>query len=206
MTATLYKLRGARYLTTLDLKNGYWQVPLAPESRPVTAFTIPGKGLYQFRIMPIGLHSDPATFQRLLDSILGADLEPQVLVYFDDIIVVSRTFDDHLQHLSEVFRRFREAKLRLNPDKCRLYCDQVRYLGHMIDRRGVRTDPDKTSAVANWPKPTTLRQVRQFLGMASWYRRFVPNFSSVATSLTRLIRKGVHGGHRARPRKGPFSS
>jgi len=168
VTATLDKLRGARYLSTLDLKNGYWQVPLAPESRPITAFTVPGKGLMQFRVMPFGLHSAPATFQRLLDGILGPELDPHVLVYLDDIIVTSQTFDEHLCHLAEVFRRLREARLRVNPEKCHFCRTQLHYLGHVVDRQGIRTDPSKVSAVAGWPAPTTIRKVRQFLGMASW--------------------------------------
>lgn len=111
IATTLDKLRGAKYLSTLDLKNGYWQVLLAPESRPATAFTVPGRGLMQFRTMPFGLHSASATFQRLLDSVLGPELEPNVLVYLDDIVVASPTFDEHLGHLAEVFRRLRDAKL-----------------------------------------------------------------------------------------------
>jgi len=116
ITATLDKLRGAKYLSTLDLKNGYWQILLSPESRSRTAFTVPGRGLYQFTVMPFGLHSTPATFQRLLDDVLGPDLEPRV-VYLDDIIVC-RTFEEHLELLEEVFRRLRAARLRINPDKC----------------------------------------------------------------------------------------
>ncbi|KMQ84177.1 reverse ribonuclease integrase, partial [Lasius niger] len=167
--ATLDKLRGARYLSTLDLKSGYWQVPLAPESRPVTAFTVPGRGLMQFRVMPFGLHSAPATFQRLMDTVLGPELEPHVLVYLDDIIIASNTFEDHLRHLTESFK----------------------YLGHIVDRHGIRTDPDKVSAITGWPTPTTLRKVRQFLGVASWYRRFIADFSAIAAPLTRLTRKRV---------------
>ncbi|KAL6417460.1 hypothetical protein ACFW04_012719 [Cataglyphis niger] len=189
--ATLDKLRGARYLSTLDLKEGYWQVPLDMGSRPATAFTIPGRGLFQFWVMPFGLHSAPATFQRLLDSVLGPELEPNVLVYLDDIIVVSRTFDNHLAHLREVFRRLREARLRINTQKCHFCQDRLRYLGHIVDQEGVQTDPEKVSAITGWPAPTNVRQVRQFVGMASWYRRFVPDFSAVAAPLTRLTRKGA---------------
>jgi len=104
ISATLDKLRGAKYLSTIDLKQGYWQVPLAQKSRPITAFTVPGRGLMQFTVMPFGLHSAPVTFQRLLDTILGPELEPHAFVYLDDIIVVSTTFDDHLCHLKKVFR------------------------------------------------------------------------------------------------------
>lgn len=153
ITATLDKLRGARYLTTLDLKNGYWQVPLAPESRPITAFTIPGRSLYQFTVMPFGLHSAPATFQRLLDHVLGPELEPNVFVYLDDIIIISEDFDRHLQLLNEVFRQLRDARLRLNPDKCRFCVAQLKYLGHVIEQEKIRTDPEKVNAVADWPEP-----------------------------------------------------
>ncbi|XP_025266372.1 uncharacterized protein LOC112638592 [Camponotus floridanus] len=190
ITATLDKLRGAKYLSTLDLKDGYWQVPLDPDSRPATAFTIPGRGLLQFRIMPFGLHSAPATFQRLLDNV-GPDLDLHVLVYLDDIIIVSRTFKEHLTHLKEVFRRLRQTRLQLNVDKCHFCRDRLKYLGHIVDQEGIRTDPDKMSAIKNWPAPTTVRQVRQFLGMASWYRRFVPNFSAIAAPITRLTRKNT---------------
>jgi hypothetical protein len=189
--ATLDKLRGAQYLSTLDLEKGYWQVPLSPESRPITAFTVPGRGLMQFRVMPFGLHSAPATFQRLLDSILGPELEPSVFVYLDDIIIVSRTFDEHLDTLREVFKRLRAARLRINTEKCRFCTESIKYLGHVIDRAGIRTDPEKTSTIINWPAPRTVRQVRQFLGIASWYRRFIRDFATVAAPLTALTRKNA---------------
>ncbi|XP_039306054.1 uncharacterized protein K02A2.6-like [Solenopsis invicta] len=189
--ATLDKLRGARYLSTIDLMSGYWQIPLAPASRPVTAFTVPGRGLMQFKVMPFGLHSAPATFQRLLDDVLGPELEPRVFVYLDDIIVVTRTFDEHLATLREVFRRLREARLRPNTEKCRFCTERLKYLGHVVDRDGIRTDPEKTEAIANWPEPQSVRQIRQFLGLASWYRRFIRDFATVAAPLTALTRKNA---------------
>ncbi|KMQ91260.1 reverse ribonuclease integrase [Lasius niger] len=149
ITTTLDKLRGARYLSTLDLKNGYWQIPLAPDSRHVTAFTVPGKSLMQFQTMPFRLHSAPATFQRLLDSVLEPELEPNVLVCLGDIVIASQTFDDHLRHLAEVFRRLQDAKLRLNAEKCHFCKDRLRYLGHIIDRQEYGPTPQKSA-----PSPT----------------------------------------------------
>lgn len=189
ITATLDKLREARYLSTLDLKDGYWQISLSPESRSITAFTIPGKGLFQFRVISFGLHSAPATFQRLLDTVLRPELEPHVFVYLDDIIIISRTFEEHHRLLKETFRRLCNAHLRLNPEKCRFCVDRLVYLGHVIDREGIRTDTGKIQAVANWPEPKTVKQICQFVGMASWYRRFISNFSTIASPLTQLTKK-----------------
>ncbi|XP_025073445.1 uncharacterized protein LOC112552444 [Pogonomyrmex barbatus] len=191
ISATLDKLRGARYLSTIDLKNGYWQVPLAASSRPITAFTVPGQGLMHFRVMPFGLHSAPATFQRLLDRVIGPELEPHAFAYLDDIIVASRTFAEYLQHLREVFRRLRAARLRINRDKCRFCVPELRYLGHIVNRDGIKTDPEKTTAIADWPTPQTVKHIRQFLGVASWYRRFIKNFATVAAPLTTLTRKNT---------------
>lgn len=132
--------------------------------------------------MPFWLHSAPAIFQRLLDTVLGPELEPYVFVYVDDIIIISRTFEEHLRLLKETFRRLHNARLRLNPEKCHFCVDRLVYLGHVIDRDGIRTNPGKIQAVANWPEPQTVKQIRQFVGMASWYRRFIPNFFTITRS------------------------
>lgn len=190
-SATLDKLRRGRSFTTLDLQQRYWQIPLIPDSRPITTVTVPGRGLMQYTIMSFGLHSAPATFQRLLDQILGPEWEPHVFVYLDDIIVTSATFSDHLQHLREVFRRLCETKLKLNPEKCHFCLNELKYLGHIVDGKRIHTDPDKVRVVAQWPTPTSVRQVRQFIGFASWYRRFTPNFSATAAPLTHLTRKNA---------------
>lgn len=107
ISRVLDKLREANYISTIDLKNGYWQIPLCKSSKPITAFTVPGLGLYHFKVIPFDLHSAPATFQRLLDTIIGPDLEPKAFAYLDDIIILGKTFDENLQLLKEVFRRLR---------------------------------------------------------------------------------------------------
>lgn len=191
MTSTLDKIRGARYLSTLNLKSGYWQILLVLESKPLTAFTVPGRGLMQFTVMPFGLHSTPATLQSLVDTVLDPKLEPHVFVYFDDIIIISSSFEEHLTRLREVFSRLRKAKLKINYDKCRYCVPSLCYLGHVVNRDGVHTDSEKVSAITDWPTSRILRQVRRFLLLASWYRRFVRDFASIAAPLTRLTRKGV---------------
>src|SRR5437588_5047665 len=186
---TLDKLRDAKYLSSLDIKSAYWQVPVAESSRPYTAFTVPNRGLFQFRRMPFGLHNDPATWQRLVDRVIGADLEPHVFVYLDDIIIVTQTFEDHLRILKEVFKRLASAGLTLPKDKCQFCRPELRYLGYVVDRNGLHVDPEKVTAILNIPTPKNDSEVRRILGMAAWYRRFVSNFSSVIAPLTVLLRK-----------------
>jgi hypothetical protein len=143
----LDKLRRARYISTIDVKSGYWQVPLTPASKPTTAFMVPSRGLYQFRVMPFGLHSAPATFQRLMDRVMGPELDPYCFAYLDDIVVLGETFEQHLEVLQVVFRRLRAANLRLNPDKCQFGRSSLTYLGHVVTAAGIRTDPDKVAAI-----------------------------------------------------------
>ncbi len=192
ITTILDRLREARYVSSLDLKDGYWQIPMAEDSKKYTAFTVAGRGLYQWRVMPFGLHSAPATFQRALDSVIGSDLEPFAFAYLDDIIVIGRTLEEHLAMLKEVFRRLRAANLKINPDKCEFFKRETKYLGHVISGKGIQTDPDKVSAIQDMAIPKTLRELRRFLGVASWYRRFVPDFAAIAQPLTTLLKKGRH--------------
>src|SRR3978361_1844963 len=140
--------------------------------------------------MPFGLHAAPATFQRLVDRIIGQDLEPYCFAYLDDIIITGKTFDHHLALLKEVFSRLREANLRLNPEKCQFGRKSLKYLGHLVTSEGIRTDPDKVSAIVDLSPPTNLRGLRRFLGMASWYRRYIEGFSKITAPLNRLLKKG----------------
>lgn len=186
----LDRLRDARYLSSLDIKSAFWQIPLDPASKEKTAFTVPGRGLYHFNAMPFGLHNAPATWQRFIDSVLGPELEVNVFVYLDDIIIVSSDFDTHLQILDKVLGRLKQAKLTLNKAKCQFCRSELKYLGYMVDGEGLRVDPDKVESILNIPAPKSAKEVRQFVGTASWYRRFIPDFSTRLYPLTSMLKKG----------------
>ena len=185
---TLDSLAGARYFSSLDLKAGYWQVEVADSDKPKTAFTAGPLGFYEFNTMPFGLVNAPATFQRLMQATLGDLHLSQCLLYLDDIIVYSRTFQGHLENLEKVFERLQRANLKLKPNKCSLLHKEVKYLGHMVSEEGIKPDPDKISALKEWPVPTSVQEVRKFLGFAGFYRKFVKDFSKIARPLHDLTK------------------
>jgi len=186
---TLDTLSGAKWFSTVDLLSGYWQVEVAEEDKPKTAFAT-REGLYEFNVMPFGLCNAPATFQRLMDLVLAGVQWTQCLVYLDDVIIIGRDFEEHLHNLSTVLQKLREAGLRLKPSKCSFCQESVSFLGHIVSREGVSTDPEKTAKVTNWPTPTSVQEVQQFLGLASYYRRFVRHFAEIAKPLHRLTERG----------------
>ena len=147
---------------------------MAEASRPLTAFVVPNRGLFQFRRMPFGLHNSPATWQRLIDRVLGPKLEPFVFVYLDDIVIVTETFEQHLAVLEEVFARLCGANLTVSWDKCQFCRPEMKYLGYVVDRNGLHVDPDKVKAMVGIPVPKNAKEVRRIIGTFSWYRRFVP--------------------------------
>ena len=175
----------AKYFSCLDLTSGYHQVKVASKDQPKTAFISP-MGLYEFNRMPFGLTNAPATFQRLMTTVFGDMNFDSVLLYLDDIIVFSATVEEHVARLSKVFSRLREHGLKLKPSKCHLLQSSVKYLGHVVSTDGISTDPDKISAVKNWPVPKSKRDVRGFLGLTGYYRRFVRNYSKIAAPLFAL--------------------
>ena len=188
----LDQLSGKKVFSTLDAKSGYWQVPLEETSRSKTAFST-SNGLYQFRVMPFGLCNAPATFQRVIQQILSGlgGSSPFCCAYIDDILVFSDNIEQHMQHLQQVFERIRSAGLLLHPKKCQFAQGSTTYLGHVITGNGILPDPNKTRAVQDFPIPTSVKAVRQFLGLSSYYRRFVANFSKIAAPLHALTRQNV---------------
>lgn len=139
--------------------------------------------------MPFGLHNAPTTWQRLIDNVISHDLEPHVFVYLDGVVIVSQTFEQHLSTLNEVFRRLREANITVSIDKCQFCRPNMKYLGYVVDRNGLHVDPDKVRSMLELPTPTNVTEVRRLVGTFSWYRRFVPDFSTIIAPITALLRK-----------------
>ena len=187
---TLSTMAGSKWFSTLDLISGYWQVEMSPEDQEKTAFCTP-EGLFEFTVMPFGLCNAPATFQRLMDLVLSGLQWTECLVYLDDVIILGRDFEDHLRSLKLVFQRLRESGLKLKPAKCTLFQEKVSYLGHVISTEGIATDPNKSNQVAQWPVPTTAKEVQKFLGLANYYRRFVKGFASIAKPLHKLTERNA---------------
>ena len=190
----LDQLGQCHYFSTLDLASGYWQIRMSPTSREKTAFVTP-QGLYEFCVMPFGLTNAPAVFQRLMQHLVTG-LNPAAgpdfaVVYIDDILVFSPTLELHLCHLKTVIKRVGEAGLKLKPSKCHFIRNEVEYLGHLITPEGLKPNSKLVEAVQGFPRPLDVSGVRRFLGLASYYRRFIQNFARVAEPLRELTRKNA---------------
>ena len=185
----LDNLGQAKYISTVDLTKGYWQVPVAEKDRGKTAFTA-GAGLFQFNVMPFGLRGAPATFQRLMDVVLTGMGEYSA-AYMDDVVIFSMTWEDHLQHIRQVLQKLQDVGLTIKGRKCQFGMQQCTYLGHVVGMGCLRPEAGKVEAVKQFPTPSTKSDVRTFLGLAGYYRKFIPNFASVAAPLTDLTRKSA---------------
>lgn len=184
----LNAMSGCCFYTTLDLIGAFWQCPIAEEDIPKTAFSTPD-GSFEWTRMPFGLVNAPATFQRLMDSVV-ADL-PFAKAYQDDVVVASRSWEEHLAHITAVLQRLQDAGLKIKLSKCNFAAQSIRYLGFIVDREGVRPDPDKVQAITDLPAPRTLSELRSFLGMMGFFRHFIDKFASIAAPLFLLQRKNV---------------
>ena len=186
----LDSLTDAKLFSTLDLHSAYWKIPMDPSDRKKTAFTTQNS-LYEFLRMPFGLASTPSTFQRMMELVLSGLSFEMCLCYLDDVIIFSKTFDEHCERLRAVLSRFRQHNLRVKLPKCTFGARQVRYLGHLISAYGIQPDPRKTEAVQTLSTPDSIKSVRSFLGLASYYRRFIQDFSTIAALLTDLTKKNA---------------
>ena len=186
------QLGPACYFSTLNLSSGYWQIAMHPDSQEKTAFAT-HESLHEFLVMPFGLKNAPATFQRLMQQVLmglnPTDGTPFVSVYIDDIMIFSRTQEDHIRHLELVLKMLTEANLKLKPEKCIFFRQEVEYLGYRITSSGLQTSQCHVEAVKNFPQPTDVKGVRTFLGLTSYYSHFVRSFAKLAQPLHALTRK-----------------
>jgi len=184
------RLKGAKYFSKMDLRSGYHQVRIHHDDVPKTAFRT-RYGHYEFLVLPFGLTNAPATFMHLMQSIFGTHLDDFVIVFLDDILIFSKTLQEHQKHVRKVLELLRENKLYAKMSKCEFFKEEISFLGHVVNSEGVSMEKEKVRATQDWPTPTTVTGVRAFLGLAGYYRRFVKGFSRIASPLTSLLQNDV---------------
>ena len=182
------RLHNAKVFTKIDLRSGYNQVRIHEDDIDKTAFRT-RYGHYQYKVMPFGLTNAPATFQALVQDVLRPLLDISVIVYIDDILIYSQNDQDHAHHVRQVLELLRQHKLYGTMAKCEFFKDSVEYLGHVISAQGIATDPKKVEAIREWPTPANLKELQSFLGLCNYYRRFIQDYSKIATPLTNLTHK-----------------
>ena len=182
------QLQGAKVFSKIDLRSGYHQLKVRREDVPKTAFKT-RYGHYEFLVMPFGLTNAPAAFMDLMNRIFGPYLDKFVIVFIDDILVYSSSKEEHTEHLRIILQTLREHQLYAKFIKCKFWLDRVAFLGHVVSAEGISVDPQKIEAIVDWKSPTNITEVRSFLGLAGYYRKFVEGFSKIATPLTKLTRK-----------------
>jgi len=183
-------LNASRYFSSCDLRQGYWQTVIDEKDRDKTAF-VTRKGQWRFKVLSFGLCNAPSQFARTMELVLSGLTYDICLVYLDDILVFSKTFEEHCDRLAAVFDRLERHTLKLKASKCHLFQRKVTFLGHVVSEKGIECDPDKITAIANWPRPKDVPEVRTFCGLASYYRSFVANFAHIARPLHELTRKNA---------------
>ena len=176
--------------SVVDCMSGFLQIPLSPESKPKTAF-VTHEGVYQYNRMPFGLKNAPFSYQRIMQVLLRGISYKFCLCFIDDVIIFSKNYEDHIEHLAEVFRRFKEANIKLKPSKCAFAKAEEKYLGHIMAKDGIKTDPDKLKVMTNFPVPKNVKDIRIFLGLTGFYRRFLDCYSKLTAPLTKLLGKEI---------------
>lgn len=185
----LDKLGNCQYFTTLDLASGFYQVEMNPQDIPKTAFNVE-HGHFEFMRMPMGLKNAPSTFQRVMDNVLR-DLQNTIcLVYLDDIIVFSTSLQEHIINLEKVFKRLRDSNFKIQMDKSEFLRHETAYLGHVITRDGIKPNPDKIKAISKFPIPRNATEIKRFLGLLGYYRKFIPDLSRITKPMTQCLKKG----------------
>lgn len=190
ITEILDQLGYSKYFTTIDLTSGFHQIPMNPQDASKTAFSVPS-GHYHFNGMPFGLKNAPATFQRLMITVLAGIQNYRCFVYLGGIVILGSDLKIHNNRLVKVFERLSKFNLKIQPDKCEFLRKEVMYLGHLITEHGVKPDPKKVSAVLTYPQLRSSNDIRSFFGLAGYYRRFIPNFSKISQPLTNLLKKDI---------------
>lgn len=185
----LDKLGKCQYFTTLDLASGFHQVEMNPDDIPKTAFNVE-HGHFEFLRMPMGLKNSPSTFQRVMDNVLRGLQNSICLVYLDDIVVFSTSLQEHIINLEKVFQRLRESNFKIQMDKSEFLKLETAYLGHIISNEGIKPNPDKIKAIQSYPIPKTPKEIKQFLGLIGYYRKFIPDFARVTKPMTQCLKKG----------------
>lgn len=186
----LSRLDRAMYISTIDLKDAFWQIPLTPESRSKTAFIIPGRPLYEFVVMPFGLCNAAQTLCKLVDKVIPVHLRDRVHPYIDDLLVTTETLEEHFSLLLDIADRLKKAGLTVNMDKSKFLLKEIEFLGYVVGGGSLRPNNEKIKAIAEFPCPKSVRQLRRFLGVTGWYRRFIANYSTKACALTDLLKGG----------------
>lgn len=184
----LDRLHGAKIFSKIDLRSGYYQIRIRQPDIPKTAFNT-RYGHFEFTVMSFGLTNAPATFNRLMQDIFIPFLDDFVLVFFDDILVYSKSEEEHEEHVKKVLQILREYQLFVKRSKC-TFCKQIEYLGFIVSEEGLSVDPAKVKDILEWPRPTSVSEIRGFLEITGWYRTFLRNYALIAAPLTGLLKKG----------------
>lgn len=187
--SALMNFGGAQFFTILDLNAAYHQVPLTPESQKYTTFTTPF-GSYSYTRLPFGLTVGSQVLSRILANVFSEASWKFIFLYLDDLLIFSKSFPEHLEHVTFVLNKLREAKFTVNPEKASFCAAEIPYLGYLISPAGIRVNPDRIRPILDYPRPKTVRQVRRFLGMVGFYARFIPGMSQISEPLNSLKRKG----------------